>query len=102
MRDLAEALGKRGASSWQHYETRFKKDFLSVEIARAIAPVFERYGGQAEEIWSLTATGRPSPGAALGASTTASSKPLSEEMADLRRDLAALERRVAAIKRMLG
>lgn len=101
MHELAVSFGKRAASSWQHYETRFKKQFLPIEVARAIAPVFERYGCAPDEVWSLTATGKPPPPASR-ASPSGGARPISEEIADLRRQLDEMEQRFAALRKALG
>lgn len=98
MRELAGSLGLAGSSSWQHYEDKFKGEFLPVDVARAIAPVFERHGVAPSQIWAMTGVPQPAPSNSLGAQ----SRPLLEEISDLRRQLDTIEARAKSIRKILG
>lgn len=72
IREVAQALGMEHGSSYQHYEDRFKRAFLPVELVMKLVPLFEAGGVAAGELYALAginnATGaRPlDPAAARG------------------------------------
>ena len=74
IRDVAQALGMEHGSSYQHYEDRFRKPFLPLELVMKLVPIFEAGGVDAGELYALAginATGaRPlAPAAVRGDSS---------------------------------
>src|SRR5579864_765032 len=60
IRQVAEALGMEHGSSYQHYEDRFKKPLLPLELVLKLVPIFAPAGIDAGELYALagvTATG---------------------------------------------
>jgi phage repressor protein C with HTH and peptisase S24 domain len=53
MAAVARHLGFRHASRYQHYEDRFKRPYLPVELAQRLAPLFAQAGVDAAEIMAL-------------------------------------------------
>ena len=99
MRELAEAIGKRGASSWQHYEARFKGSLLPLAIAQQIAPLFESRGCPVEKVLKLAGVSEAAP--VTQQPGPESSRSLREEVADLERMLDEAERRLTALRNRL-
>src|SRR5581483_424230 len=66
IRQVAEALGMEHGSSYQHYEDRFKKPLLPLELVLKLVPIFEPRGIDPAELFALAGvdgTGqRPLPG----------------------------------------
>lgn len=64
IRQVAQALGMEYGSSYQHYEDRFKKPLLPLELVLKLVPIFAPAGIEAVELYALAgvdATGeRPS------------------------------------------
>lgn len=64
IRQVAQALGMEYGSSYQHYEDRFKKPLLPLELVLKLVPIFAPAGIEAAELYALAgvdATGeRPS------------------------------------------
>lgn len=56
MADIARAVGKK-KSSYQHYEDKYKKDFLPPELTKKLAPVFEQHGIAPALVYSLAGLG---------------------------------------------
>src|SRR5690348_2821994 len=69
IRQVAQALGMEYGSSYQHYEDRFKKPLLPLELVLKLVPIFAPAGIEAVELYALAgvdATGeRPASGAAV-------------------------------------
>jgi len=64
MRKVASELGV-SASSYGHYETRYKKDFLPQDITLKLADLFERHGVDRASVLDLAGVDAPAqPGAA--------------------------------------
>jgi hypothetical protein len=60
IREVAQALGMEHGSSYQHYEDRFKKPLLPLELVMKLVPIFEVGGVEAGDLYALagvTATG---------------------------------------------
>lgn len=53
MEKMAKLIGRKSASSWQHYEDRFKKDRLPSEIAEKLADALESRGLDRDKILAL-------------------------------------------------
>lgn len=98
MRDLAVSIGLTGPSSWQHYEDKFKREFLPVDVARNIAPVFERHGADPALILAMTGTS-PAPNSSP---LLEHQRPLAGELEQLRRQLDDIEARAKALRRIIG
>jgi len=68
IRQVAQALGMEYGSSYQHYEDRFKKPLLPLELVLKLVPIFAPAGIEAAELYALAgvdATGeRPTSGGA--------------------------------------
>ena len=62
MREVAHQLELQ-TSSYQHYEDRYKKRFLPIEMAHRLARIFEPHGVSAQEVLDLAGLGA---GAGLG------------------------------------
>jgi hypothetical protein len=52
VREVAARLEKPG-SSYASYEDKYRKPYLPVDLVRALIPVFEPHGIEAEELWAL-------------------------------------------------
>jgi transcriptional regulator with XRE-family HTH domain len=65
IREVAQALGMEHGSSYQHYEDRYKKPLLPLDLVRRLVPIFARGGvasGELFELAGVTAVGeRPLP-----------------------------------------
>ena len=53
VRDVAHALGMEYGSSYQHYEDRFKKPFLPLDLVMRLIPILGRGGVHPKEIYAL-------------------------------------------------
>ena len=53
IRQVAEALGMEHGSSYQHYEDRFKKPFLPLDLILKLVPIFTPRGIEASELFAL-------------------------------------------------
>jgi transcriptional regulator with XRE-family HTH domain len=71
IRQVAEALGMEHGSSYQHYEDRFKKPLLPLELVLKLVPIFEPKGIDPGDLFALAGvdgTGqRPLPSLARSA-----------------------------------
>jgi transcriptional regulator with XRE-family HTH domain len=53
IREVAHALGMENGSSYQHYEDRFRKQFLPLELTQRLVPIFAAKGIDAAELFAL-------------------------------------------------
>jgi len=53
IREVAHALGMEHGSSYQHYEDRFRKPLLPLELAQRLVPIFGAKGIDAAELYAL-------------------------------------------------
>src|SRR5208283_1565464 len=53
IREVAHALGMEYGSSYQHYEDRFKKPFLPLDLVMRLIPILGRGGVQPKDIYAL-------------------------------------------------
>ncbi|HUZ74061.1 MAG TPA: S24 family peptidase [Stellaceae bacterium] len=53
IREVAHALGMEHGSSYQHYEDRFRKAHLPLDLMRKLAPIFAKGGVEASELLAL-------------------------------------------------
>lgn len=53
IRQVAEALGMEHGSSYQHYEDRFKKPLLPLELILKLVPIFEVKGIDPADLYAL-------------------------------------------------
>ena len=53
IRDVAHALGMEHGSSYQHYEDRFRKPHLPLDLMRKLAPILAKGGVEAPELLAL-------------------------------------------------
>jgi transcriptional regulator with XRE-family HTH domain len=53
IREVAHALGMEHGSSYQHYEDRYRKPLLPLELAQRLAPIFGAKGVDAAELYAL-------------------------------------------------
>jgi transcriptional regulator with XRE-family HTH domain len=53
IREVAHALGMENGSSYQHYEDRFRKPFLPLELTQHLVPIFAAKGIDATELYAL-------------------------------------------------
>src|SRR5579863_10394800 len=53
IREVAQALGMEHGSSYQHYEDRFKKPLLPLDLVMKLVPIFEAGGVEAGELYAL-------------------------------------------------
>src|SRR5215469_815276 len=53
IREVAHALGMEHGSSYQHYEDRFRKPLLPLEMAQRLIPIFGAGGIDAAELYAL-------------------------------------------------
>lgn len=53
IREVAHALGMENGSSYQHYEDRFRKQFLPLELTQRLVPIFAAQGVDAAELYAL-------------------------------------------------
>ena len=59
MAAVARHLGFRHASRYQHYEDRFKRPYLPVELAERLAPLFGEAGIAREKVMALAGVAPP-------------------------------------------
>jgi len=88
IRQVAQALGMEYGSSYQHYEDRFKKPLLPLELVLKLVPIFAPAGIEAAELYALAgvdATGeRPTSAGSGGAKSEASGRVLRIAELDVR------------------
>jgi Peptidase S24-like len=53
IREVAQALGMEHGSSYQHYEDRFKKTYLPLDLIQKLVPIFEPGGVEPAELYAL-------------------------------------------------
>ena len=53
IREVAHALGMEHGSSYQHYEDRFRKPLLPLDLAQRLAPIFGARGVDPAELFAL-------------------------------------------------
>src|SRR5262250_597691 len=53
IREVAQALGMEHGSSYQHYEDRFKKPYLPLDLIHKLVPIFEPGGVDPTELYAL-------------------------------------------------
>jgi hypothetical protein len=53
IRDVAHALGMEHGSSYQHYEDRYKKPLLPLDLVRRLVPIFAQGNVSARELFEL-------------------------------------------------
>lgn len=53
IREVAHALGMENGSSYQHYEDRFRKPLLPLDLAQRLVPIFAAKGIEAAELYAL-------------------------------------------------
>jgi Peptidase S24-like len=53
IREVAQALGMEHGSSYQHYEDRFKKAYLPLDLIQKLVPIFEPGGVEPAELYAL-------------------------------------------------
>ncbi|HLI22082.1 MAG TPA: S24 family peptidase [Stellaceae bacterium] len=53
IREVAHALGMENGSSYQHYEDRFRKQYLPLELTQRLVPIFAAKGIDAAELLAL-------------------------------------------------
>jgi transcriptional regulator with XRE-family HTH domain len=53
IREVAHALGMEHGSSYQHYEDRFRKNLLPLELMQRLVPIFGAKGVDAAELYAL-------------------------------------------------
>ncbi len=61
MAAVARHLGFSHASRYQHYEDRYKRTYLPVELAERIAPLFAQQGVSAEKVMALAGVAPGAP-----------------------------------------
>jgi hypothetical protein len=62
IREVAHALGMEYGSSYQHYEDRFKRPFLPLDLVMKLIPILGKGGVQPAELYALAgldASGEP-------------------------------------------
>jgi hypothetical protein len=53
IREVAHALGMEYGSSYQHYEDRFKKPFLPLDLVMRLIPIFGKAGVHPKDLYAL-------------------------------------------------
>lgn len=53
IREVAEALGMEHGSSYQHYEDRYRKPLLPLELTQRLVPIFAKAGADPAELYAL-------------------------------------------------
>lgn len=53
IREVAHALGMENGSSYQHYEDRFRRQYLPLELTQRLVPIFAAKGVEAAELFAL-------------------------------------------------
>lgn len=82
IREVAHALGMENGSSYQHYEDRFRKPFLPLDLTQRLVPIFGAKGIEAPELYALA--GIEGGTRALGAKSAASAGTLRIDELDVR------------------
>jgi hypothetical protein len=85
VRQAAKLVGREGGG-YQHYEDKFKGQWLPADIVRALVPEFEQRGINPEELWKLAGF----PIALSVSSTTAINNPSSSSGGTMTADEAEL------------
>ena len=62
IREVAHALGMEHGSSYQHYEDRFRKAHLPLDLMRKLMPIFAKGGVEAAELLALAGVDAHSAG----------------------------------------
>lgn len=60
-REMARRLEMPNVSSYNHYETRFKKQFLPHDLILKLIPIFNDFGVSSDEVLELGGTGFQQP-----------------------------------------
>jgi SOS-response transcriptional repressor LexA len=94
MRATADALGW-SLTRYQHYEDRYRRRYLPLELAEQLAGIFGRYGVPAARVLELAGVNavRPEPSSAEPAASTAppgTDSPAVDRVTALRRELPVL------------
>ncbi len=53
IREVAEALGMEHGSSYQHYEDRYRKPLLPLDLTQKLVPIFAKAGADPAELYAL-------------------------------------------------
>lgn len=53
IREVAEALGMEHGSSYQHYEDRYRKPLLPLDLTQRLVPIFAKAGADPAELYAL-------------------------------------------------
>jgi transcriptional regulator with XRE-family HTH domain len=53
IREVAEALGMEHGSSYQHYEDRYRKPLLPLDLTQKLVPIFAKAGANPAELYAL-------------------------------------------------
>jgi phage repressor protein C with HTH and peptisase S24 domain len=53
IREVAEALGMEHGSSYQHYEDRYRKPLLPLDLTQKLVPIFTRAGADPAALYAL-------------------------------------------------
>ncbi|HEY5209913.1 MAG TPA: LexA family transcriptional regulator [Stellaceae bacterium] len=53
IREVAEALGMEHGSSYQHYEDRYRKALLPLDLTQKLVPIFSQAGADPAELYAL-------------------------------------------------
>lgn len=53
IREVAEALGMEHGSSYQHYEDRYRKPLLPLDLTQKLVPIFAKAGTDPAELYAL-------------------------------------------------
>jgi phage repressor protein C with HTH and peptisase S24 domain len=53
IREVAEALGMEHGSSYQHYEDRYRKSLLPLDLVQKLVPIFARAGADPAALYAL-------------------------------------------------
>lgn len=82
IREVAHALGMENGSSYQHYEDRFRKPFLPLELTQRLVPIFAAKGINAADLYALA--GMDGGARGLASKSTATSGTLRIDELDVR------------------
>jgi transcriptional regulator with XRE-family HTH domain len=53
IRDVSDALGMANASTYQHYEDRYRRPLLPLEFVQKLAPIFVKAGASTGDLYAL-------------------------------------------------
>jgi phage repressor protein C with HTH and peptisase S24 domain len=87
IREVAEALGMEHGSSYQHYEDRYRKPLLPLDLTQKLVPIFARAGADPAELYALAgvdATGSHLLGVKSAADEAAAARSIRIEELDVR------------------